>query len=255
MVVDVTEMTVRQAAEQLGVDVSRVRALVGSGALAGRRVGSQWLVRQDAVERRAELVGAGATSRALSTRTAWAAAELLDGGAAAWLATSERARLRARLAARAADGWQTYARWLSSRQLATSRYRIADRDVAGMLTADGVVATGASAAAAHALGLGSAGQAEVYVDAATERRLVEDWFLLRSDTGNLLVRTVDGDWHRRTGSVVDGRAVAARLMVAVDLLDGDDARSRSAGRDLLVRLLDNHMVVRGTRAGSSTRVG
>ncbi len=251
MVVDVTEMTVRDAAELLGVDPSRVRALVGSGALAGRRFGSQWMVRQDAVERRAELVGAGARSRAMSARTAWAAADLLDGGKAAWLTTSERARLRARLVSHAAGGWQTYARWLSSRQTAATRYRIADRDVAGLLADDGIVATGASAAAAHALGLGSAGQAEVYADSATERRLVEDWFLIRSDTGNLLVRAVDGDWHRRTGSVVDGRAVAARLMVAVDLLDADDARSRAAGENLLARLLSDHTASRRTVKESS----
>ncbi|MCY7365895.1 MAG: helix-turn-helix domain-containing protein [Frankiaceae bacterium] len=247
-------MTVRDAAARLGVDPSRVRALVGSGALAGRRFGSQWMVRRDAVERRAELVGAGARSRAMSARTAWAAADLLDGGKATWLTTSERARLRARLASHAAGGWQTYARWLSSRQTAATRYRIADRDVAGLLADDGIVATGASAAATHALGLGSAGQAEVYADSATERRLVEDWFLIRSDTGNLLVRAVDGDWHRRTGSVVDGRAVAARLMVAVDLLDADDARSRAAGENLLARLLADHAASRRT-AKDSRRVG
>lgn len=238
-------MTVRDAAALLGVDPSRVRALLRSGALAGQRFGSQWMVRQDAVERRAELVGAGARSRALSARTAWAAADILDGGKAAWLTTSERARLRARLASHAAGGWRTYARWLSSRQTAATRYRIADRDVAGLLADDGIVATGASAAA-HALGLGSAGQSEVYADSATERRLAEDWFLIRSDTGNLLVRAVAGDWHRRTGSIVDGRAVAARLMVAADLLDADDARSRAAGENLLARLLSDHAASRHT---------
>ena len=69
--------------------------------------------------------------------------------------------------------------------------------------------------------------------AAAEGRLLADWFLLVCDTCNLLVHLVEGDWHRRTGSMVAGRAVASWLMAAVDLLDGDAAGSRSAGRVLL----------------------
>ncbi len=233
-------MTVTEAAARLAVRPSRVRALIGSGALEGRRVGSQWVVSAQDLERREELVGAGARSRAMSARTAWAAADLLDGGKASWLTTSERSRLRSRLTHRAGAGWQTYSRWLRSRHTAATRYRIADRDIAELLSADGVVAAGASAASAHGLGLSAAGRADVYADATACARLVDEFFLIRSATGNLVVRTVDGDWHRRTSRDREGRAVAPRLMVAADLLDTDDARSRTAGRDLLDRILAEH---------------
>ncbi|MCA1712782.1 MAG: helix-turn-helix domain-containing protein [Actinobacteria bacterium] len=230
-------MTVTQAAQHLGVNAARVRALVSSGALAGRRIGSQWVVDRGAIERRGQIVGAGGRSRSMSARVAWAAADLLDGGNAAWLATSERARLRSRLAAHGAAGWQTYSRWLASRQTSADRYRVGDGDIAAVLAADGVVATGASAASAYGLGLSAAGQAEAYADSATAAGLVDEFFLIRSTSGNLLLRTVDGDWHRRTAAAEQGRATAARLMVAVDLLDADDTRSRSAGRGLLAGLL------------------
>lgn len=248
-------MTVTQAAEHLGVHPSRVRALVSAGALAGRRVGSQWLVQRDALERRAQIVGSGGHSRAMSTRIAWAAADLLDGGSADWLSTSERARLRARLAAHAGDGWQTYSRWLSSRQTRVARYRIADDDIAVLLATDGVVATGASAASAYRLGLSAAGQAEVYAAGETVAQLVDELFLLTSATGNLLMRTVDGDWHRRTATTRRGRVVAARLMTAVDLVDGQDARSRRVGTTLLGQVLADQLSAAGTESDGGRGVG
>jgi hypothetical protein len=54
-----------------------------------------------------------------------------------------------------------------------------------------------------------------------------------SERGNLLLRTVDGTWHTNAAVERDGLLVTTRLMTAVDVLDGADARSASAGRKLL----------------------
>lgn len=244
----VTEVSIREAAERLAVHPSRVRALVSAGQLTGRRVGSQWVVDLAALDRRQEIVGAGATSRALSTRVAWAAAALLDGVQTDWLTTSERARLRSRLRAHDAGEWQTYSRWLTSRQTSAARYRIAEDDMDVLLATDGVVATGASAARAYRLGLGTSGQVEVYADTALADRLIRDFFLVRSERGNALIRTVDGDWHRRTSGSAAGQTVAARLMVAADLIDTEDARSRATGTNLLNTVLAVFSTTKSTAA-------
>lgn len=230
----VADVSVSDAARRLAVHPSRVRSLIATGQLQARRIGAQWVVDDVDLEEREGFVAAGATSRAMSARIAWAAAALLDGDDPDWLATSERSRLRARLRAHDAKDWQIYRRWLSSRQTAVTCFRVADSDVPALLARDGVVAAGVSAGSAYRLGLGTSGQADAYVSASLLADLVEEFFLIQTGVGNLSLRTVDGDWHLRTAW--DGR-VAARLAVAVDLMDAGDARSRSAGRELLHALL------------------
>jgi excisionase family DNA binding protein len=235
-----TEVTVREAAEQLGVHQSRVRALLSAGTLHGRRVGSQWLISVDDVDLRKALIGGGAKSRAMSARTAWAAAALADGGQATWITASERSRLRSRLLRHGSDSaLATYQRWLMSRQASITCYRLADVDLAELLRTEGVVATGLTAARAYELGLGTSGQADIYATADLARRLVKDFFLIASDQGNLTVRVVDGTWHLDTARLVNGQLVTPRLITAVDLLDQHDARSTATGRDLLATTLSD----------------
>jgi excisionase family DNA binding protein len=54
------EMTVREAANRLGLDPSRVRLFASTGALPARRVGRQWVVDETAVDHRMVLAAAGA---------------------------------------------------------------------------------------------------------------------------------------------------------------------------------------------------
>lgn len=116
-------------------------------------------------------------------------------------------------------------------------YRVAKADLAALLAADGVVATGASFSAVHGLGLSSAQRAEASVHAALVPRLTDAFLLVPSAQGNVRLRAVDGDWHLlASGPPVRGRLAAPRLIVAVDLLDETDARARAAGRALLHRL-------------------
>jgi len=94
--VALAEIAVREAAERLGVSEPRVRQLLVSGDLAGRRLGRAWLVSAESVARMAER-GVRPPGRPLGPQRAWALLDLLAGGDAAWLASPARSQLRARL--------------------------------------------------------------------------------------------------------------------------------------------------------------
>lgn len=84
-----------EAADRLGVDVSRVRVLLRSGRIAGRKLGSVWLV-----DERDVAVLAGHRSlpgRPLAPRRAWASLNLLEGGSAEWLSAVARSQVRSLL--------------------------------------------------------------------------------------------------------------------------------------------------------------
>ena len=196
-------------------------------------MGSMWLVSDSSLERRLETHPSD-KRRHLSTRSAWAAAALVDGAPTRWLTSGDRSRLRARLSGPSTTDTQTYQWWLRSRSSMT-RYRLAATDIIELMATHGVVAGGISAASAYSLGLGHGAEAEIYTDAATARRLVDEFFLIESERGNLALHVVDGPdpWHQRVAQEVNGVLVAPRLIVAADLLDSDDTRSRSAGAQLL----------------------
>lgn len=89
------DLSVAEAAKVLGVDQSRVRQMLRSGALAGRHVGRAWVVPADAVALAGE--HRSGSGRPLSPQRAWGLLDLLDGGNAPWLDRSARSRVRAQL--------------------------------------------------------------------------------------------------------------------------------------------------------------
>jgi excisionase family DNA binding protein len=227
------EVSVREAATQLGVHQSRVRELLASGRLSGRRVGPIWLVNEESVARQ-KVLSADAHGRPMSTRIAWSASAWCDGMETTWLTASDRSRLRRRLRSHTAQDVHTYRWWLQTRSTLT-RYRVADSDIGELVSSPGVVAGGISAASVYELGLGHGAEAEVYANPSVTRWLIEEFFLIESDQGNLALRIVDDTtpWHQMTARVAGGLTVAPRLIVAADLLDSSDTRSRSAGTQLL----------------------
>lgn len=229
------ELTTREAAERLNVNQSRVRALVSSGTLDARRMGAQWLVDADSVDRQAALTTAKATSRAMAHRVAWACGDLADGGGAGWLSAGERSRLRKRL--RGTASVEVVQKWLSSRSTGTLRFRVGEADLAELVGEEGVVGTGVSSAAAYGLGIGTGGGGDAYVTREVADRLRRDYFLIESASGNLVLRITDGDLHLATARTVDGRRTAPRLIVGVDLADDRDPRTRAAGRALVATVL------------------
>jgi excisionase family DNA binding protein len=229
------EMTTREAAAHLGVNQSRLRALIAAGSLTGRRVGSQWLVDVDSLDRQKELTAAGATGRAMAQHVAWAAADLADVGNAAWLSASEKSRLRRRL--RDAASVDVLRRWLTHRCAEAVRYRVSDRDLDALLAQEGVVRTGVSAADSYRLGLGAGGAGEAYLSASVAKDLIRDFYLIQNRTGNLTFRIVGHDLHLATARHIDGQRVCTRLVVGADLADSLDSRTRTAGRELLRAVL------------------
>lgn len=228
-------VTAAQAAERLGVNPSRVRALIAAGTLTATRAGSQWLVDVDSLDRQCELTVAGATGRPFAPRIAWAAAALCDSRRDG-LGPNERTRLRHRLAGVDVEGSNTCAqvqRWLARRALSVCRYRIGERDVTELLGADGVLATGISTVQAYDLGLGSGGFADAYVDERVHRKLVKDFVLIESVRGNLTLRTTDS----RLFAAVFESKVAPRLIAGVDLVEDTDTRTRAAGCALVSHAL------------------
>ena len=232
-----TEVSVAMAAERLGVRASRVRSLLGTGRLAGRRVGSMWLVDESDLERRRVAVE-GMRGRPLAARIAWASAALFDGIDVEWLASAERSRLRTRWVN--SNGDAQICRWWMQSRASVCRYRVAPGDIEELLASNGAVAGGISAASSYGTGLGHGAEAEIYADQATVRRLVDEFFLLPHLQGNLTVHEVrpETGWHRETSRAVNGLQVVPRLIVIADLLDSDDTRSRSAGASLLAEVLD-----------------
>lgn len=228
-------MTAREAAERLNVNQSRVRALVASGILDARRVGSQWLIDTDSVERQAAFTSAGATGRPMSRGVAWAASALADGGQARWISASDRTRLRGRL-----DGTTNVVvvqKWLRSRAETITRYRVGERDIVDLLRSDGVVATGVSAAGAYGLGLSTGGSADAYVADDLAERLERDFVLIRSSTGNLTLRIAPNDLHLRSARTTGDGLFAPRLIAGVDLADDRDPRTTSAGQSMIREVL------------------
>lgn len=173
----------------------------------------------------------------MTPRIAWAAAAAVDGRRAAWLDDAEHARLVRRITAHVGDDWRRFSRWLSSRQDEVTHYWGAPGDVGALIAETGVLVTGVAAARAHQADLGTGGHGEVYTSPDRASRLVDDFFLVRSETGNITIRTSAEDWPLLAGQVHLDHLVAPRLVVAVDLLEADDSRSRAAGRKLLARAL------------------
>ena len=230
------ELTTRETAQRLNVRPSRVRALIESGGLRARRVGSQWLVDADSLDRHAALIAGHATGRSMSPRIAWATAALVDGISDGLVAT-ERYRLRRRLAD-TGPSVETVQRWTSRRADGITRYRIGGSDISAVLAYDGVVATGVSAASDYRLGLGTGGSGDAYVTGQVRDQLVQDYFLIPSSRGNFTLRVVDRGWHLTTATAGDHNLIAPRLITGVDLADDTDARTRSAGRELISVALD-----------------
>jgi len=214
---------VADAAEELEVSPRRVRQLLASGQLSGQRVGRSWAINRVDVEQ----LRRGGAGRPWSAGSAWAVLELAAGGNPD-LSPVELSRARKRLAG---NGLAALVGQLRSRSVHRSMYahpsaldRVGDEV--------GAVRSGVSALDEHDADLIVSDQAEIYVRASKVAGLVNRYALEPdADRPNLVVRVVDDSvWP-----FDEGKDVAPWPVVAVDLLDADDERSRRAGRELIER--------------------
>ena len=87
-------VSVESAAEQLGLNPARVRALVAGGQLAGHKIGGRWVI--DDVAIAARLGRRTRTGRPLSARSAWGLLWTAAAEPTPWLAPREPPAPRAR---------------------------------------------------------------------------------------------------------------------------------------------------------------
>ncbi|WP_346619236.1 helix-turn-helix domain-containing protein [Blastococcus montanus] len=220
-------LTVDQAAERLGVEPEQVRRLIRAGKLVARRVGRTLVLDEDAVEGRARLpITAG---RALAPRTVWAALWQLSGEDVDWLPPGDRSRLLARLRGYDAERLVAAARDRAERH----ELRVLPAYRQRLLDADGVVPSGLTAAAAVGADIIAAeAAAEVYCTQGVLDQLRRELGLSERGEANLVVRV-----PRYEGLQLTGRAHMPVAVVAVDLAESPDVRTRRAGLDLLAAAL------------------
>ncbi|MGY1606361.1 excisionase family DNA-binding protein [Geodermatophilus sp. SYSU D00700] len=216
-------LTVDQAAVRLGVSSQEVRRLVRVGTLPAQRVGRTLVLPEDAVDERARLpVAAG---RVLSPPTAWATLWELSGENASWLDRSGRSRVSTRLRTSGPEelvaATRARADRLGLRVLPPYRDRV--------LATDGVVVSGITAAEAVGADIvTSDAPAEFYCSAETLDALRRDLGLSDRGEPNLVVRV-----PRFPDLPLAGLGHMPAAVVAVDLAESADVRTRRAGLDLL----------------------
>lgn len=241
------EISVREAAQRLGVDESRVRAMLRLSTLSGRLVSGRWLVDgDDLAHREAHRPPRG---RPMSPARAWGLLSLLDGGRAPWLSPAERSQVKAQLraafsplvasapassdaensaAAGAVDRWRAMFKARSD-VVAVDAHRAA---LPRLLNEDGVHEAGVRAAIRAGADLVSPSAfPELYVSADLWPELRKRYQLREGrKSPSLLVRVPRG-----VSDPFGGEAPGPAVLGA-DLLESDDYRLWAAGASMLVDL-------------------
>jgi excisionase family DNA binding protein len=213
-------LSVREAADRLGVGPVAVRQHIASGRLAAVKHGRDWWLDERAVERMArQRLGGG---RPLSPAMAWAVVLLASGQETAAREVAARDRY-----------WSRARAWLRDHPLPEHASRLRARarreeldahpsELRRILERPDVLVTGISAGDAVGL-LGAASAAEVYAP-ASHRRAIVDEHALASGAGPVKIRWVpDAAWPHLAG---DGERRAPRIAVLLDLLESDEPRAR-----------------------------
>ncbi len=225
MVMHMRLLSVPEAAEHLGVSSRRVRQMLSDGLIEGHRVGRGWAIEERSM--RTAAARRRPAHRPWTARSAWSVLALAN-GTEPRCASYERSRAERRLAA----GLPNLLDRLGSRAYRRTFYaHPGTRDrIAGE---PGVVRTAASASPEHGLGIVGSGPLDAYLK-SSDLQAIRDAYVMeeRSERANVVFRVVDDQlWPFPEGAVAAPPAV-----VAVDLLESDDERSRRAGAELLRRL-------------------
>ena len=218
-------ISVKDAARELNVDPSWVRALIAGGSLAAEKVAGRWLVDPAGVrERQRDPRPAG---RPLTARNAWVLILEASGEPpkkdvdplVLWrmrrsLAHPGLAAMRPRLASRATPHhlWGL------------------DSELERLLGSEGVVASGSSAAGKLGLELAAPNTLDAYVPELKLDGLIREHALepARPSRANLTLRAVP-----REAWMIGGRKLAPPAAVALDLTSYPDSRSARVGQEML----------------------
>jgi excisionase family DNA binding protein len=217
---DASLLSVREAADRLGVGPVAVRQQIASGRLPAVKRGRSWWLDERVVQRIVrQRPGAG---RPLSPAMAWAVLLLASGDATAAKEVAGRDRYSSRARAWLRDhALREYAPRLRARS-ESEEFHAHPSELARILERPDVLATGISAGDVVGL-VGPRLAVEVYAPAGHRDAVVEEHALMPG-AGPVRVRWVpDEVW-----SLLDRDAdrVAPRAAVLVDLLESDEPRAR-----------------------------
>lgn len=227
-------LTVREAADRLGVGPVAVRQHIASGRLPAVKHGRDWWLEERAVERMARQRPAG--GRPLSPAMAWAVVLLASGQEAAAKGAAGRDRY-----------WSRAHAWLREHPLREHASRLRARakleefdahpsELSRILDRPDVLATGISAGDAIGL-IGNASAVELYAPVSHRRAIIEA-HALASGPGPVRIRWVpDEVWPHL---VRDGDRRAPRIAVLLDLLESDESRPRREAARALDHDQDRH---------------
>lgn len=207
------ETSVLVAAELLGVSDRHVRRLVARGELSspGRgRVDTASLTAY--VARRGEV-----QTRVWAPRTAWAALELMSGGDARWLGSSQRARLRRELAGLDAERVVSMVR----NRAEVRSYRVAVARLPQVEAAVVAVRTGET-------GL------DGYVDERTLYEMISGLQMVREMAGNLTLRVLPAEIGQDFAEMV---VAHGSVVAGIDLMTSSDPVERRTGQRLVTEAL------------------
>lgn len=219
-------VSVVEAAEYLGVSPRRVRRMLADELLDGRQIGREWAVGRRSLEslRRHR----GPVGRPWRASSAWAVLAIADGGGSD-LSPMDRSRARRRLAEQGLDG-------LVARLGARAEMRrfYGHPSVLEPLAAEpDVVRSGVSAAADHGADIVASDFLEAYMPKGRIAAIINQYGLdPDAERPNIILRVVD----EAVWPFAHEMDVASRSVVAADLLEADDERSRRAGAEMARRL-------------------
>lgn len=219
------ELSVPEAAKQLGLSEQRVRAMAQAGQLSARKVGYRWLISLDEGERKST------AGRPLSAANAWALLALLSGESPTWVHPSVRSRLKQRL--RDVDWLQT-AFAHSKPRARIHTWRVLPGDLNKLQVQFPLVYTGHSIEDSDLDVFPSGRQIDAYIDekslGALERRYRPEH---AAANPNLILRVPSHSW------ILKQEAGAPQPVIAADLLQSHDPRAARAARRLLAQLAND----------------
>lgn len=207
------DVSVQDAAGTLGVSDRQVRHLVSRGELFSPRRG-----RVDSASLQAYVSRRGhIATRVWAPITAWAALELMTGGTATWLGSSQRSRLRQELARIDAAG--VVSRLRNRAEVRT--YRVDPNRLPRVESQVAVVRSGD-------------GALDGYLDESVLYRLVSSEQMVRTEPGNLTARVLPAEVGQDFAEVViaDGQVVAG-----VDLSTSTDPHEQRIGIHIVANAL------------------
>jgi excisionase family DNA binding protein len=215
-------MSVADAAKRLGISDRRVRALAADGRLPAQKLANRWFVEVDRLSERGR--SAGARGRPFSGGHSLGLLFLASGDEAPWLSAYEKWRLRRYALPRL----QSLLPRLRTRANVHSVQ--APESVVKRLANDAkFVRSGVSAAEHHQADIAARSVLDGYYSERGFEDLAYRYALQPAAEGaaNLIVRGVEDP------SFLSGRRFMPMAVVAVDLADSVDARTKRAGVQLL----------------------